>query len=146
MHRASVVLSRKAGRSRRSPLALLALGLLAIVALSACGDQANTPSASSLIHDAQKAINADTAFHFKMKVDHPGTPAAGDISITAADGDVKKPDQIKGTATISMGGPAFAVQFIGIGSQQWILTPLNPDWVSADQYGIDLSKVLDPNT
>lgn len=146
MVHSSVVIFRKAGRSRRAPLALLSLALLAILALSACGDDTNTPSASSLVHDAQKAINTDTAFHFKMKVDHPGTPPSGDISINAADGDVKKPDQIKGTATISMGGPEFAVQFVGIGSQQWILTPLSPDWVPADQYGLDLSKVLDPNT
>src|ERR1043166_5858723 len=146
MLRSSAVILRKADRQHRGLFTLLPLVLLALLALSACGDDASTPGAQSLIQDAQKAINADTAFHFKMEVDHPGTPTAGDIGINAADGDVKKPDQVKGTATISMGGPEFAVQFIGIGNQQWILTPLSPNWVPADQYGIDLSKILDPNT
>src|SRR5262249_44989153 len=63
--------------------------------LAACGSQA--PDAASLIHDAQKAINADTAFHFKMKLAHPGTPSAQSIVVDAADGDAQKPDKIKGT-------------------------------------------------
>lgn len=127
---------------------MLWLAFVGMLALSACGGGGgNTPSATSLIQDARKAINTDSAFHFNMKVDHPGTPAAGTLAIDAADGDIKKPDEIKGTATVSMGGPDIDVQFIGIGSQQWILAPiLSPNWVSADQYGIDLSKVLDPNT
>jgi len=133
-------------RQRRASL-MLWLAFVGMLALSACGGGGGgTPSATSLIQDARKAVNTDSAFHFKMKVDHPGTPAAGTLAIDAADGDVKKPDEIKGTATVSMGGPDIDVQFIGIGSQQWILTPLSPNWVSADQYGIDLSKVLDPNT
>ncbi len=134
----------RAGRSRYALWALWPV-LLGMLALSACGGS-SAPSAQSLIQDAQKAINTDSAFHFKMVVDHPGTPSAGTLSIDAADGDVKKPNELKGTATISMGGPDIDVQVIGIGSQQWILTPLSPDWVSADQYGIDLNKVLDPNT
>lgn len=146
MNRFASVMAQRAGGQRRAPLALW-LALLGLLALSACGGGgSSTPSAQSLIQDAQKAINSDTAFHFKMKVDHPGTPGATTLGIVAADGDVKKPDESKGTATVTMGGQALDVQFISIGSQQWILTPLNPTWVSADQYGIDLSKVLDPNT
>lgn len=124
------------------------LVVLGMLALAACGGGGqNTPSAQSLIQDAQKAINTDSTFHFKLKTDHPGTPSAGTLTIDTADGDVKRPDQLKGTATVSMGGPEFDVQFIGIGNQQWIMTPLAPNmWVPADQYGIDLSKVLDPNT
>jgi hypothetical protein len=146
MIRFSALLPQWAVRQRAAPSGLW-LVLLAMLALSACGGNDSTPSAQSLIQDAQKAINADSAFHFKMVVDHPGTPSAGTISIDAADGDVKKPNEVKGTATVSMGGPDFGVQFIGIGNQQWILTPLDPTtWVPAGQYGIDLSKVLDPNT
>ncbi|HEY7350992.1 MAG TPA: LppX_LprAFG lipoprotein [Ktedonobacterales bacterium] len=124
----------------------LSLALVGALVLAACGgEDVSPPSPGALIQAAQKAINSDTAFHFKMRVDHPGTPSVGALSIDAADGDVKKPDQIKGTATVSMGGPDIAVQFIGIGDQEWVLTPLSPDWVSADEYGIDLGKVLDPD-
>lgn len=146
MIRFSAKVSQPAQRQGATPMAL-SLVLLAMLALTSCGGGGDSaPSAQSLIQDAQKAINTDTAFHFKMQTDHAGTPSPGNLTIETAVGDVKKPDQIKGTATVSMGGPDFGVQFIGIGSQQWILTPLSPTWVSADQYGIDLSKVLDPNT
>ncbi len=145
MVRFSAAIPRKTVRQRRAPLALW-LALLGMLALAACGGEESAPGANSLIQDARKAINTDTAFHFKMEVEHPGTPTTGTLAINAADGDVKKPDQIKGTATVSMGGPAVEVQFIGIGKQQWVLTPLSPKWETSDQYGIDLSKVLDPNT
>jgi hypothetical protein len=146
MLRFSAKVPQRAVRQRQKLWVLWPI-LLGMLALSACGGSNDTaPSAQSLIQDAQKAVNTDSAFHFKMKVDHPGTPSAGTLAIEAADGDVKKPNALKGTATISMGGPDIDVQFIGIGAQQWILTPLSPNWVSADQYGIDLSKVLDPNT
>jgi outer membrane lipoprotein-sorting protein len=141
----SLLVIHKAARQRRASLAL-GLLLLGALALSACGGGATTPAAKSLIQDAQKAINTDAAYHFKMKVDHPGATSATELSITAVDGDVKKPDQIKGTATVSTGGTALSTQFIGIGSQQWILDPISGKWTSADQYGIDLTKVLDPNT
>ena len=125
---------------------LLTLTLLGMALLSACGDSQQTPGASSLIHDAQKAINTDTAFHFKMKLEHPGTPSAQGLEIDAADGDVVKPDKIKGTATVTQGSIPVDVQYIGIGSQQWLLTPLSPNWESASDLGIDLGKLLDPNT
>ena len=132
--------------SRGNRYVLLTLTLLGMLVLAACGDSQQTPSASSLIQDAQKAINTDTAFHFKMKLDHPGTAASDELVIDAADGDVLKPDKIKGTATVTEGSLPIDVQYIGIGSQQWLLTPLSPDWQSASDLGIDLGKLLDPNT
>lgn len=140
--------SRTGGRihSRGSRYLLLTLTLLGMVLLSACGNSQQTPGASSLIHDAQKAINTDTAFHFKMKLDHPGTSTTQGLTIDAADGDVLKPDKIKGTATVTQGNIPVDVQYIGIGSQQWLLTPLSPTWQSASDLGIDLGKLLDPNT
>ncbi len=122
---------------------LMALVLFGALALSACGSTA--PDTSSLIHDAQKAINTDKAFHFKMKLDHPGTGTAAGISVDAADGDVQRPDKAKGTATVSQGGPAIDVQFIGIGSKQYALTPLSPTWMQI-QLGINLGQLLDPRT
>lgn len=132
--------------SRGSRYLLLTLTLLGMIVLAACGDSQQTPAASSLIHDAQKAINTDTAFHFKMKIEHPGTTSAQELAIDAADGDVVKPNKIKGTATVEEGSLPIDVQYIGIGSQQWLLTPLSPNWVSASDLGIDLGKLLDPNT
>ncbi len=134
-------------RRRRDTLAL-ALALVGMLALAACGSNSSTPSATSLIQDAQKAINADSSFHFHMKLDHAGTTGAASLTVEIADGDAKKPSSLKGTATVSTAGSSLDVQFISIGDQQWVLTPLSPTWVSASQLGVslNLSKVLDPNS
>ncbi len=131
--------------SRKRAELLPALAMLGALLLSACGG-GQAPDAKSLIQDAQKAINTDTSFHFKMKVAHPGSSSPAEVLVNSADGDVQKPDKIQGTATVAAGGPVFDVQFVSIGSEQWILTPLSPKWMSATDVGIDLGKVLDPNT
>lgn len=149
--RISWKLVRRTIRGHQMPF-VLGLLLLALSALTSCsigsalGTGEYTIGASSLLQDARTAINTDSAFHFTMKIDHPGTTGASTPAIDAATGDAKKPNQVKGTATVSMGGSGAAVQFISIGSQQWILSPLSPQWVSAGQAGINLSGVFDPNT
>lgn len=141
-------------RAVRWRLAPFALGLLvlAMSALTACsvgsvvGGAEYTPGAQSLLQDARKAMDADATFHFTLKVDHPGAPRAGTLALLAATGDARRPNQAKGAATVSMGGPEVAVQFISIGDQQWVQSPLNPQWVLAGQTGINLSHVFDSST
>ncbi len=121
-------------RDRRSDtrhpilLALLALALL----LAACDNSGNTtPSAQSLIKSAQQAIQKVTAYHFNLKAKNIGT--GGKLPITSADGDIKVPDRLKATATIS----GNAVQIIAIGSQQYI--NLFGGWQT-------ISGLIDPRT
>jgi hypothetical protein len=139
-------------RRHKTPGALGLLMVVLSVALTACslgsviGGSENTPGALSLLQDAKKAMDTDATFHFTLKVDHAGAPSAGTVALLAAAGDAKRPDQAKGTATVSMGGPAVAVQFISIGDQQWVQSPQNPQWVPAGQSGINLSHMFDPAT
>lgn len=136
---------------RQAPL-VLGLLLVAMSALTACslgsvvGGSEYTPGAQSLLQEAKKAMDADAAFHFTLKVDHAGAPSAGTVALLAATGDARRPDQAKGTATVSMGGPDIAVQFISSGDQQWVQSPLNPQWVPTGQAGINLGHVFDPAT
>ena len=125
------------------------LALLALLLLSACGGSSGptAPDAKTLIQDAQKAVNTDTAFHFEMKLDHPGTAGPSGILVSQAKGDVVRPDKIMGTATATLNGAAVEVQFIGIGTQQWLLIPiLSPNWMPASDLGINLGALLDPGT
>lgn len=139
-------------RGHKTPFALGLLMAVLAMALPACslgsviGGSEDTPGAQSLLQDVKKAMDTDSAFHFTLKVDHPGTPSADTLTLLAAAGDAKRPDQAKGTATVSMGGPEVAVQFISIGDQQWVQSPLHPQWVPAGQSGINLSHVFDPRT
>jgi hypothetical protein len=138
-------------RGHKTPFALVLL-MVVVSSLTACsvgsvlGGAEDTPGALSLLQDAKKAMDTDAAFHFTLKVDHPGTPSAGTVALLTAAGDAKRPNQAKGTATVLMGGSAVAVQFISIGDQQWVQSPLNPQWVPAGHAGINLSHVFDPAT
>lgn len=93
------------------------VGLLAFVLLlAACGggNKSSTPSAQTLIKNAQAAIKKVTAYHFNLQSQNAGT--TGNLPISAADGDIKVPDRLKATATIQ----GSAVQIIAIGNKQYI--------------------------
>jgi hypothetical protein len=138
-------------RWRQAPF-VLGLLMLAISALTACslgsvvGGSEYTPGAQSLLQDARKAMDTNTAFYFTLKVDHAGAPRAGTVALLAATGDARRPNQAKGNAAVSMGGPEEVVYFISIGDQQWVQAPLSPQWVLAGQAGINLSHLFDPAT
>jgi len=91
---------------------LLALALL----LAACGGNSgsSTPSAQTIIKNAQAAIKLVKAYHFNLQGKNIGT--TGKLPITSADGDIKVPDRLKATATIQ----GSSVQIIAIGNQQYI--------------------------
>jgi hypothetical protein len=129
----------------------LALPLLALL-LNACGGSTDTaPDAKSLIQAAQAALQADSGYHFKLKLDHAGTGGAAGYVITGAEGDVARPDKVQGTGTVQLGGASIAAQYIGIGKNQWVLAPpaVN-DWTTTEQLkqelNIDLGGVLSDPT
>jgi hypothetical protein len=114
-----------------------ALVILALL-LAACNNSGSTtPSAQALIKSAQQAIQKVTAYHFNLQVQNPGP--GGKLPITSADGDVKVPDRLKATATIS----GNAVQIIAIGDKQYI--NLLGGWQSVSGL-LDPRALSDPKT
>lgn len=128
-------LTRNSSRlSRPLAFALVALALL----LAACNNGGSaTPSAQSLIKSAQLAIQKVTAYHFNLQVKNPGP--GGTFPITSADGDIKVPDRLKATATIS----GNSVQIITIGDKQYI--NLLGGWQSVSGL-LDPRALTDPKT
>jgi hypothetical protein len=125
----------------RSPaLALIPLALIALVALTACsssGGASSTPSSADLLATAATKLSADTAFHFTMNEDHPGTPTGTTTDITKAVGDVVNPDKLSATATVNTAtfGLVDNNKLIVIGSHAWANTLLTSgQWASDDDY------------
>jgi hypothetical protein len=126
----------------------LALSLGAMFLLSGCGgDTPAVPDPKTLIQDAQKAITTDTTYHYKFKVEHSGTGGSSGFQVTAADGDVVKPDKVQGTGTVAVGGASIEARFIGIGQNQWVLAPpVVSDWTSTKDLNLDLGSALSDPT
>jgi hypothetical protein len=112
-----------AGRSAggRIALALGAVGLLA--ALGACGtSSANGPSAATLLAQAQAKFNQTRTFHFTLTASHlgPNDP----LAVSAAQGDVQRPDELSATATVITSGLTLDAKLVIIGQQEWFTTSI----------------------
>ncbi len=127
---------------------VLALSVAAMFFLSACrGDTPTAPDPKTLLQDAQKALSADTTYHYKFKVEHAGTGGASGFQVTAADGDVVQPNKVQGTGTVAVSGASIEAQFIGIGQDQWVLAPpVVSQWTSVKDLNLNLGTALSDPT
>ena len=107
---------------RRTPAVILAA---LVLLLAACGGGgAKTPDSATLLKNAQTKFNATSSFHFIMQVANPGPVPSGGYNITAANGDVQRPDKLSAQATADVGFASATVKLIIIGSQEWITDPI----------------------
>lgn len=135
MHR--TILSSRPQRVRLPALALLfaALALLPAV-LAACGSGSSTaPNSTALLTTAAAKLGTDTAFHFVMTEQNPGTPTGDQTDIRSATGDAVKPDKLSADATVAAGSLGTVnTSVIVVGTNAWYKNPLTGQYESADQY------------
>ncbi|HEX6542463.1 MAG TPA: LppX_LprAFG lipoprotein [Ktedonobacterales bacterium] len=123
----------------RRPQWGVALGLTILLAsfvLAGC-NQVSLPSAATLLAGAQQHFNDAKSFHFVMTADHLGPKQDGDpslSSLSAAEGDVQRPDKLSANGTIDFGGLAVSTQLVIIGQKAWYQNPLNGAWEEDDSY------------
>ena len=132
--------------SPRSPRALAALALAAVLTFAACGGT-STPGAASLLKDAQDKFDATNTFHFVLTVGHPGHAQAGGYVITSAMGDGARPDKLSATADVDAGFASVTVQLIIIGPAAWVNGPQTSGaWQRTAQFNsFPAAKFFDPN-
>jgi hypothetical protein len=118
----------------------MALGL-AILAMSmgvlAGCNSPSLPTPESLLKAAQAHFNDAKTFHFVMTADHLGPKPAGDpglSSLSAAEGDVQRPDRLNSSGTIDFGGLTVSTKLIIVAQRAWYQNPLTGSWDEDDSF------------
>lgn len=123
-------------RAFRGPLrAALTLALLSacLLATAACESGPSTPSAASLLAQAQTAFAQLNSFHFALTAQNLGD--TDPLPVTQATGDVQRPDKLSTTATVSSPLGPVQVKLIILGQQEWITDPLTGTFNPTTEYG-----------
>lgn len=94
----------------------LALGALAVLALSACSDSGDVPAADETIPDAAEAMAEVENVRFDLSVDGdvPG------LDVSAADGVVTSTGEAEGTGTLTAMGMEIEAEYIIVGEDAYV--------------------------
>ena len=120
--------------------ALFSLPLLILLTfvLAACGDTgSSTPSAQTLIKNAQTALQKVTAYHFNLVAENAG--AGGFLVVKSADGDTVVPDKLQANADAVVLGNIVKVKIISLAGKQYVTDPISGQWQTT-------TGLLDPRT
>jgi hypothetical protein len=101
------------------------------LALAACGSNAGA-DAATILQRAGTKFGATQSFHFALTASHLGATDA--LPITAATGDVQRPDKLKANATANVAGFAVQTQLVIIGQDEWLSNPLTGQFEKTQGY------------
>ena len=147
----------RSGAGRRSPRAQVArrpgarlVRGAAAVAVSAavgagCAGGAHT-DASALLQGAKTALDNTTSAHFVLTSTNATT--AGGTTITGGDGDVQRPDKLRGSLNIVVNGFKADVKVVAVGDQVYAQLPFATKYSKIDPSTFGLGnpgQLLDPN-
>jgi hypothetical protein len=108
------------------------LGAALALALAACSSSSGQ-DASAILARAGAKFQATQSFHFALTAANLG--ANDPLPISAANGDVQRPDKLKASATASIAGFAVQTQLVIIGQSEWISNPLTGQFEPTQDYG-----------
>jgi hypothetical protein len=109
----------------------LLIASLALV-LAACGSSSGL-DAAAILQRAGTKFQATQSFHFALTASNLG--GNDPLPITAANGDVQRPDKLKASATANVAGFAVQTQLVIIGQSEWISNPLTGQFEPTQAYG-----------
>lgn len=120
---------------RWGAMPVFAICLMVFVLAGCSGPSA--PSSATLLAAAQQHFNDAKTFHFTLKADHLGPPPAGDpglSSLTAAEGDVQRPDRLGSSGTVDFGGLTVSTKLVIVGDKAWYQNPLTGSYDEDDSF------------
>jgi LppX_LprAFG lipoprotein len=112
--------------SRRS-----VLGALAVTALSstACfGQKAADLTPEVVVQKSSDALKQVNSVHFKLSATGGMMAIGTGLVAKSIEGDVVKPDRLKGNATSTFGKVTVDVAFVIVGGHQYITNPITKKW------------------
>ena len=117
--------------------AMLGLAILMTTFVLAGCNGPTAPTSTVLLVAAQKNFNDAKTFHFTLKADHLGPAPAGDpglSSLSAAEGDVQRPDRLSTNGTVDLGGLTVSTKLVIVGDKAWYQNPLTGSFDEDDSY------------
>lgn len=119
-----------AWRTRLAAIALIVLLSVVLASLVACGESANVDP-KAVLSQASTAMKSIQGFHFVYEVHVPSNaPAGGGLQIARITGDVNAKGDMQATIDVTQNGVPFSLQFVVVGSTQYIQNPLSQKWES----------------
>lgn len=113
--------------------ALAAMITGAAMTLAACGGGSSgstTAEAQSLLQQAKVAIDNAPALHFAVTTS--GAPSSSGISIKSGEGDLQRPDKLRGSFTVSDGGLTAAVKVAAAGGKFYAELPFTSSFTQTN--------------
>lgn len=133
---------------RRTAAPLLALALLAVPALSACGggDAPEAESAGELLAYAKDTLDEAESVHFVL--DSDGAPEAG-TELVGGEGDMARPASFEGTLQVLAMGSTLDLAVVSVDDTVYAELPFTSGYSVVDpaQFGFgDPGQLIDPET
>ncbi|HEX5415824.1 MAG TPA: LppX_LprAFG lipoprotein [Chloroflexota bacterium] len=127
--------------NRRAALGVLGLGGFALAACSAAKPPALT--AADIVGKASDALKAVKSVHFSLVATGGSMVIGGSLPAKDLEGDVLRPDRIKGTATSAFGNVTVKIGFVIVGPKEYVTNPITKQW-QAVPGDIAAPNLLDP--
>ena len=132
---------------RRTAAPLLALALLAVPALSACGGGSDDDaSAAELLADAKRTLDETDTLHFVLGSE--GAPEVG-TELVGGEGDIARPASFEGTLQVRAMGSTLDLAVVSVDGTVYAQLPFTSGYSVVDpaQFGFgDPGALIDPDT
>jgi lipoprotein LprG len=131
---------------RRTAAPLIAVALLAVPALTACGGGDDTESAADLLAHAKRTLDETETLHFVL--DSEGAPETG-TELVGGEGDIARPASFEGTLQVLAMGSTLDLAVVSVDGTVYAQLPFTSGYSVVDpaQFGFgDPGELIDPAT
>jgi LppX_LprAFG lipoprotein len=132
---------------RRTAAPLLAVALVAVPALTACGNGGDdTESAADLLAHAKRTLDETETLHFVLNSE--GTPETG-TELVGGEGDIARPASFEGTLQVLAMGSTLDLAVVSVDGTVYAQLPFTSGYSVVDpaQFGFgDPGELIDPET